>query len=232
MTDIPLYLIPGTMCDDRLWATMLSLMPQIRPHHCDYSAAGTLELMAQAVLEQAPAEPNHLVGFSLGGYLAIMAASRAPERFKSLIIIAASPYGLTNEEKSLRKRNADMLSHLTYRGMSKTRLAQFVSPNHLEDKVIIQTITQMEKDMGQDVLIRQLLASTDRTDISRELLNLPMPKHFIMAKEDQLVPVEPIEKLANSAADISFTALNGSGHMIPLEAPQVLAQLLLSTLKY
>ena len=232
MNDIPLYLIPSTMCDDRLWASMQQLMPQIRPHHCDYASADTMESMMQAVLDQAPAGPSHLVGFSLGGYLAIMAALKAPDLFKSLTVIAASPYGLTQREKDLRRRNADMLSRIKYRGMSKARLAQFVSADHLENKIITNTITQMEKDLGQEVLLRQLLATVDREDISQALLGLPIPKHFIMADEDQLVPMEPVEKLSGSSKTISVTRITGSGHMIPLEAPGELAQVLIDKLGY
>lgn len=228
MMDAPLYLIPGTMCDARLWGRVLPLMPGMDAHHCDYTAADTMDSMRDAVLGQAPDTPCHLVGFSLGGYLAIMAALRAPSRFKSLTIIAASPYGLTDGEKTLRKRNAEMLTRLTYKGMSKARLAQFVNADHLDDERVTGTILQMEKDLGQDVLIRQLIAPINRPDVSAELLALDIPVTFIMAKDDQLVPLGAIEKLANKSDNITLHCVEGSGHMIPLEAPDRLASLLQS----
>ena len=187
----PLYLIPGTMCDARLWEPVLTHLPGVEARHCDYTAAETMDDMCDAVM---PDTPCHLVGFSLGGYLAIMAALKAPEKVESLTIIAASPYGLTDTEKALRIRNAEMLTRLTYKGMSKTRLAQFVNADHLDDEAITSTILQMEKDLGQDVLIRQLIAPIDRKNIADDLLALEMPITFIMAEDDQLVPIGAIEK--------------------------------------
>ncbi|NVJ99292.1 MAG: alpha/beta hydrolase [Alphaproteobacteria bacterium] len=229
--DTPLYLIPGTMCDHRLWGRMLEHMPDGHADHCDYSAAETMDDMMQAVLDQAPDTPCHLVGFSLGGYLAIMAALRAPEKFQSLTVIAASPYGLTQGEKELRRRNAEMLSRFTYRGMSRARLAQFVNADHLDDDAITGTILQMEKDLGQDVLIRQLIAPIDRKNIADDLLALQMPLHFIMAEDDQMVPIGAMEKLASKSENIRLAALKNTGHMIPLEAPEELAQIIQTVIR-
>jgi len=218
----PLYLIPGTMCDARLWGRMLGHMPGVDTYHCDYSSADTMDGMCDAVLDQAPDTSCHLVGFSLGGYLAIMAALREPGTFKSLTIIAASPYGLTDSEKALRKRNAEMLTRMTYKGMSKARLAQFVNADHLDDEAITGSILQMERDLGQEVLIRQLIAPIERVNIADDLLALDLPVTFIMATDDQLVPIGAIEKLAAKSANISLHLMSSTGHMIPFEAPEAL----------
>lgn len=115
----PLYLIPGTMCDARLWGRMLPHMNSANVAHADYTGSETMEAMLEKVMDGAPNEPCHLVGFSLGGYLAMMAATHAASRFKSLTVIAASPYGLSDDEKALRQRNAEMLTRLTYRACRK-----------------------------------------------------------------------------------------------------------------
>ncbi|WP_417449248.1 alpha/beta fold hydrolase [Kordiimonas sp.] len=220
-----LYLVPGTMCDARLWTPMLKHLPGAEAHHADYTGSQTLDAMQAKVLAQAPDEPCHLVGFSLGGYLAMMVAINHPERFKSLTVIAASPYGLSEEEKSLRQRNAEMLSRLTYRGMSKTRLRQFIHERHMADEAITGTVLAMERDHGQDELMRQLLAPLNRPSVTEALLSLPIPVHFIMARNDAMVPFTAIEKFAAHADNISLREVNDSGHMIPLEAPAALAAL-------
>jgi len=221
----PLYLIPGTMCDARLWQRMLPFMNGAEITHADYTGSDTMEAMLARVMDGAPNAPCHLVGFSLGGYLAMMAATRAPERFKSLTVIAASPFGLSDDEKALRQRNAEMLTRLTYRGMSKARLKQFVAEEHLGDEAITGTILAMEHDLGQSELIRQLIAPIERPNVKAELLALDMPVHFIMAKDDAMVPFGAIEKLAKaSASKIELHPVEGSGHMIPLEAPKQLAE--------
>ena len=204
---------------------MLGFLPHINPVHCDYSGASTIDQMVDAVLEQAP-EQSHLIGFSLGGYLGCLAAQREPYRFTCVSAVATSPNGLTESEKSLRRNNANILKNHPVKRLSKKRLQQFLHPDNMENQEIVNTILQMEKDLGKHVLIRQLLGSIDRNDISKELLQLAIPIQFIVAEDDQLVPVEPVYNLSKRAHHIVCHNISDSGHMIPLEAPEKLASLL------
>lgn len=213
------------MCDHRLWNKSLGFMSGINPVHCDYSDASTIDQMVDAILAQVP-EQSHLIGFSLGGYLGCLAALRKPHVFASITAVATSPGGLTESEKSLRRKNTNILKNHPYKGLSKQRLQQLLHPSHIENQEIVSTILQMEKDLGKQVLMRQLLAPINRPDISEELLQLTMPVQFVMADDDQLVPMGPAEKLTELSPNIKLRRISGSGHMIPLEAPEKLASLL------
>ncbi len=213
------------MCDARLWEKMLDFIPHARPVHCDYSDASTIDQMVGAILKQAP-EKSHLIGFSLGGYLGCLAALKEPKRFACVTAIATSPAGLTENEKNLRRRNVDVLKNHPYKGLSKRRLRQLLHPNQLDNQELIDTILHMEKELGKHVLMRQLLAPINRRDISKELLQLTLPIQFIMAEDDLLVPVDPAKKLSELSPYITLHSVSGSGHMIPLEAPEKLASLL------
>lgn len=220
------YFIPGTMCDRRLWHKVEEKLEGREIYHCTYSSAETLEEMQDCVLQQAPKGTSHLVGFSLGGFLAMMAAMKEPQLFKSLTIIAASPTGLSASEKKLRQQNASMLKNFTYKGMSHTRLAQFVHPRNIEDTSITGTILTMEKDLGQEVLLRQLMAPLDRPDLSNMIEKLPFPVTFIMAVADQMVSYPEIKNQVTKYPNIQLHSIKDCGHMIPLEAPAMLGKLL------
>ncbi|MCK0070139.1 alpha/beta fold hydrolase [Kordiimonas laminariae] len=221
----PLYLIPGTMCDGRLWHKLTPYLSTYEIHHAVYAGQTSMDDMLAAVVENKP-EKSHLISFSLGGYLAMEAALKNPDNFERIIIIASSPYGLSDDEKQLRRVNAKMLSRMTYRGMSRKRLSQFVSPNNMTDNSVTNTILQMEKDLGQDELINQLIAPIDRRNLKEDLITIGKPIHFIMAEEDELVPIGAIEKLAEAYEHIHLHRMEGSGHMIPLEIPEKLAEII------
>lgn len=213
------------MCDARLWQKMLNFVPHVHPVHCDYSNASTIDHMVDSILTQAP-EKAHLIGFSLGGYLGCLAALKEPQRFASVTAVAASPAGLTENERSLRRRNVDVLKNQPYKGLSKRRLHQLLHPNQRDNQELIGTILQMEKELGKRVLMRQLLAPINRRNISKELLQLTIPIQFVMAEDDLLVPMDPAKKLSELSPYITLHRISGSGHMVPLEAPEKLASLL------
>lgn len=227
MNDIPLYLIPGTMCDERLWQKLMPFLDGFSINFGSYAGKTSMQEMLEAVTEQRPTH-SHLIGFSLGGYLALKAALNNPEAFESIIIIASSPYGLSADEKTLRQANADMLTRMTYRGMSRKRLAQFIHARNLTNTSITETILKMERDLGQKELITQLLAPIERESLKEQLAQFSKSVHFIMAEDDQMVPIAAIEKLAANNSHIHLHRLADTGHMIPLEAPTQLAELITS----
>lgn len=96
-----LTFLPGTMCDQRLWGPVWQrLNPRFS---CDYVATetektreGMLGLIHSAASVGAPL---HLVAFSMGGYLAFEYALANPGRVASLVTVASSAFGLTDQEK-------------------------------------------------------------------------------------------------------------------------------------
>lgn len=76
----PLVLLPGTLCDERIWAQVIPL-----------SGAARTDAMATAVIRQAP-DRFALAGFSLGGIVALEVVAQAPERVARLALIDTNPH--------------------------------------------------------------------------------------------------------------------------------------------
>lgn len=223
-----LHLVPGTMCDARLWHSMLPHLASFTVSFADYSGAETLEDMVAAVARDVP-EGAHLVGFSLGGYLAAEAATRNRLPIKSLTLVATAAAGLSPQEKQLRRSNADVIARSNYRGMSRKRLAQFVHADNLGDEAITGTILAMERDLGRDELVRQLLATIERRSLADILPSVNVPVTLVAAAEDGITDSEPMAAIAKAGlADLYWIGPPEAvtGHMIPLEAPEALANTL------
>ncbi|WP_145647514.1 alpha/beta fold hydrolase [Pseudoduganella lurida] len=221
-------LIPGTMCDDRLWHKLLPLLPAtITPAFVPlYKGRTRAQMAALVAAHSAPAA--HLVGFSMGAYLALEHALAHPDRVRSLVLIATSGRGLRPEEKERRQRTMAALEKHAFAGMPMNQLRSFVHPAHLDDASIAGTIQQMALDLGKATMLAQFVASMDRPDLMARLTELRCPVLVVGAEDDQMVGAAELRAMAPLVPRGSLAILDGSGHMIPLEVPQPLATALVT----
>lgn len=229
-----LLLVPGTLCDERLWQPMLSttagqqLQTIFAVQHANIWQAQNRSLMLDAI---AKTDAEHLVGFSLGGYLLLShLLSLMPEKasqIKSLVLIAASAGALTAEEQQLRQQTLSWLQNHQYQGMSQKRLSEFVHPSRRNDPAVTELILKMDKELGHSVLLNQLTQTSHRRSLLDKLHQLQCPVLIIGAADDQKVPVAALEMMATSLPDASLVVLPDCGHMLPLEQPEQLASSLL-----
>ena len=216
--------IPGTLCDQRLWSRLApALGDAIDLRHVPLHQARTRAQM-QALIASHSAPQAHLVGFSLGAYLALEHALAHPQRVKSLTLIANSAQGLLPAEIETRQRIVTMLERNAYTGITRQRLRELLHPSHLDDASITGLIQQMGLDLGKDVLLAQFITTIDRPDLMARLPELDFPVLIVGAEDDKLVHPDDLRAMAALLPQATLHLFkDNTGHMIPLEAPQALA---------
>jgi pimeloyl-ACP methyl ester carboxylesterase len=216
--------IPGTLCDERVWSRLTPLLGDGFNYNFVplYKARSRLQMQELIAAHSAPA--SHLVAFSLGAYLAIEHALAHPERVESLVLIANSAKGLEPAEVQARERIVTMLERNAYAGMSNARLRELLHETHLNDQSIVGTIQDMALDLGKEVLMAQFSSSIDRPDLMDRLPQLNCPVLIVGAADDRIVNSADLREMAARIRHAGVDILDGgTGHMIPLEAPQTLA---------
>ncbi len=226
----PVTFLPGLMCDQRLWQSTWPLLSDaITPKHIQFALSPDIQSMASDVDQHLALAPHQskqvidLVGFSMGGYVALHYALNYPGKVKRLVIIAASAWGLTDEEQKQRLHIINYIKKNNYSGIAKQRIAQFVHPSHINDPVV-DVIRDMDKSLGKETLVAQMQANTDRPSLAEQLNQLDIPVLIIGAVADQLVSKRDLQLMADNIPNGQLELLDHTGHMIPLEAPQQLAE--------
>lgn len=222
----PLYFLPGLMCDKRLWqAVWPHLSNDHNPTHISFGLHHTMAPMLGDISQNLHLEPADLIGFSMGGYLALRYAIDHPQAIKRLIIIGATGKSLTEQEQIQRDHILRFVKANDYSGIPTKRIAQFVHPDNLNTPVS-DVIRAMDTTLGKQTLVAQLESSSKRASLLEQAHTLDFPVLVVGAEQDELVSVEEITQLANSFSNAQLTIIKDCGHMIPLEAPKQLAQII------
>ena len=94
--------------------------------------------------------------------------------------------------------------------------------NNQSDR-LIDLILEMDSDLGENEFISQYQYTSARTDLSKTISRLPLHSHFYYSDDDRLVNSDWFNKLTSLNPKLSVINTSGSGHMLPLEKPQELA---------
>ncbi|MBL4745555.1 MAG: alpha/beta hydrolase [Flavobacteriaceae bacterium] len=216
------YFLSGTMNDERLWQWVFPKLEQLIPVYIDITPAKSFEAINELIAD-AIDEEGILIGFSLGGFSALNFTLKFPGKVSKLMMICAAADGLNEEEVRLRKSTIHFLESHNYKGISATRIQQFVHPKARNYTAIAALIREMDATLGKDTLIRQLKATSERKSLMDKVAMLTMPVFLLGASHDLLVNPDSMEDMYLELENASFEIISETGHMIPLEQPEILA---------
>jgi len=216
----PLLLIPGTLCDYRLWHHQIDALADIAACQvADVSQDDSLPGMAQRVLGNAPPQ-FALAGFSLGAIVALEIYRQAPERVSHLALLDGNLYPDTPERREARCTTLRLLREQSMASILRdVLLPLYVHPTRFDDQALIDTIIAMGLDLGAEVLERQTRALLDRTDNSGLFSQIDCPTLALCGDSDQLCLPQWYEKMCVQIPRAECVIISASAHFSPLEQP-------------
>lgn len=221
----PLLLLPGLLCDARLWAAQAEALADIaRPVIADLTGQDSLPAMAEAVLATAPAR-FALAGLSMGGYLALEIMRRAPGRVSRLALFDTSARADTPEQARRRRGLIALTRSGKFKGVTPRLLPQLVHPRHQEGAVG-RVVMEMAAEVGREAFLRQMSAILARPDSRPDLPGLHLPTLVAVGAEDLTTPPELAEEIAALIPGARLARLPDCGHLPPLEDPAATTALL------
>ena len=218
--------LPGKQCDYRVWAAQMdALSSVINPICIDLRYHNTLDEMLQAIFN-ASTEPFILAGFSLGGYVAQEFILKYPEKVKALVLVGCSGNGYSEEERQDYLTLINFVKENHSSAMSGTALPGYMHPVSYQNKALVKQIEDMLNDGGNEVFIRQQLATLNRQRRYEDLALVHCPAIVIAGMQDKIVNLADVKQTAKSIPGAEFLAIDECGHMIPMEQPKALNQVL------
>lgn len=224
-----ILLVPGYMADETLWDGVVERLAPFGPLvHADLRHDASLEAMARRVLLAAP--PTFiLIGFSMGGYVAREIVRQAPERVQALVQIATSTRPDSDAVRQGKRAITRAAPSVSFAGLSRTAIASSLHPRHANDEALIERVRMMGVRLGAEAFRNQSLV--ERPGDLQLLDRIACPTLVVAAGHDRLRSLEEAQELHAGIAGAQFALIEDSGHMIPLEAPQALADVLVPWLE-
>ena len=222
-----IVLIPGLGNTAALWETQVeALSPYGQVIVPDYRGSTSIREMADRVLEQAPRNELSVVGFSLGGYIALDIVSRFAGRLKKLAFISSSPYA--DDETAVKQRNRLIEIAKTDYGKLLEDMGGFiVAPDGPYAENARQTLIAMGEDLGANEFCRQQRATMARSDYTALLESIDLPVRVLCGVDDVVTPVAGNRYLADHIPGASLRIVERVGHLLPLESPDAVSAFLI-----
>ncbi len=235
---VPIIFIHGFPYNSTMWAQQIKMLKE--HYYCvayDIRGMGetppgdgqfTIEMFVDdlfAVIDGLDLERPVVIGFSMGGYIALRAMEREPDRFRALIL-SDTKAEADDDAGRLKRANAINI-------INKDGVEQFVSEfvplafseaaqqNIPETYNLFLERAQAESPIGVKGC---LLAMSARTDTTNSLADIRIPTLLLVGEHDTLTPPGVMQQMQDRIGGSVIVHVPKAGHMAPIENPEFVTQ--------
>ncbi len=214
MSELPIVLLPGSMCDERVFEHQLAHFGD-RATVADLTRAATIEGLAADVLAHAPGR-FAAVGLSLGAIVAVEMAMQEPDRIVALALL----------DTNLGPMDPVQAEHrMHWRSQARSGELPTVVAGSLIDTLTAyperhgSRIFEMARDLGPGVFLDQNDALLARRDRRPDFAEIRRPILVACGDQDTICPPAMHTELAARSPNARLEVFDDCGHLSTLDQP-------------
>jgi pimeloyl-ACP methyl ester carboxylesterase len=173
-----------------------------------------------------------LCGLSMGGYVALRAVERAPERVRGLLLCDTQSRA---DDDAAKLRRADAIRKVLRDGVAayaEAFLPGALSPHTLaQHRDVVSDVRRMILASSPQAVVASLLALATRTDTTAALARIAVPTCVLVGEHDEVTPPAVALEMAGQIPGARSVVLPNAGHLSNLENPEAFNAQLLEQIK-
>jgi pimeloyl-ACP methyl ester carboxylesterase len=232
----PVVLLHGLACHLGYWLRVVPLLDSVRivaldfrghglsAHRDSYRYADYVDDV-DSLFDRLDLEDVTLVGHSLGGYVALLAACKSDRIGRVLAIDVKSDW--TDEDATFVERaRAGSQRVEPERDVLVERLAKSLAPTSLGADELDQLAERAleETDGGWRFRWDRRVLAPEPVDPFAFLGRVPCPVHVIAGSESEVMPPDKARRFAEAIPSATVEVVPGAGHHPELDAPGLVAE--------
>jgi 3-oxoadipate enol-lactonase len=174
-----------------------------------------------------------LCGLSMGGYIALQAMEKYPNRFEGLVLCDTNCKADTPEAKEKRMMTIESIKkngvEIFVDGMIKNL---FAAQSFISKRPAINNVKEMMLKTSQSALCKTLLALAERAETCGKLPEINVPVLVMAGYEDKITPPAIARFLHEQIKNSRLHILNNAGHVANIENPEDFTEQLKMFIQY
>jgi 3-oxoadipate enol-lactonase len=173
-----------------------------------------------------------LCGLSIGGYIALRAVERSPERVEGLILCDTQSEADSNEARLRRAATIRAVKTNGVNAYAEELVEALFAPQSItaKDEVVKKIIETIQSNSSLGIC-GTLLALAGRTDTTASIPSVKVPTLILVGEHDKVTPPLASQKMHDKIPNSEFHIIPNAAHMSNLENPDEFDKYLLDFLK-
>ncbi len=232
--NIPIIFLHGFPFDKSMWAKQLDFFAttnrviaiDIRGFgkSTDESTPLSIDLFSDDLMlfmNQMKISKAIICGLSMGGFIALNAQARFPDRFEAIILCDTQCIADTIEVKLNRYKTIDEIALNGTLNFNEAFIKKVFCKNSFTNKQeIVTQLRSVVMANPEQIVINGLKALAERSETCSTLSEINIPTLIICGREDEVTPLEQSEFLHTSIKASVLHIIDNAGHVSNIEQPE------------
>lgn len=160
-------------------------------------------------------------GLSMGGYIALHAAEKAPDRFLALVLCDTQCKADTDEARDKRMRTIAFIQENGLAKYADESIKSLFAPASLETKKAeVDFIRKTILNSKPENICKTLMALANRKNTCSVLSSLKIPVLILVGTEDKVTPLAAAQFMHEQLPSSELASIAAAGHISNLENPE------------